>query len=87
MLWKERNVLFNNTLSTFYLYDVEHVEKDYSAREESCCYHYTYGLLFRLAARVLLCAPFHRQDNTYHSLCYTGLGVQDGMRSSSICPS
>ena len=26
---------------------------------------------FRLAARVLLYAPSHRQDRTYHGLCYT----------------
>ena len=29
------------------------------------------GYSFRLTARVLLYAPSHRQDNTYHSLCYT----------------
>ena len=27
-----------------------------------------HGLLFPI--RVLLYAPFHRQDSTYHSLCY-----------------
>ena len=29
------------------------------------------GYSFRLTARVLLYAPSHRQDSTYHSLCYT----------------
>ena len=29
------------------------------------------GYSFRLAARVLLYAPSHRQDSTYHGLCYT----------------
>ena len=28
-------------------------------------------LLFPIAARVLLYAPYHRQDSTYHGLCYT----------------
>ena len=37
-------------------------------REETCCHM---GYFFRLTARVLLCAPSHRQDNTYHGLCYT----------------
>ena len=36
-------------------------------REELCCYHYM-GYSFRLAARVLLYAPFHKQDNTYHNM-------------------
>ena len=34
-------------------------------REETCCCHMGYS--FRLVARVLLYAPIHRQDNTYHS--------------------
>ena len=29
------------------------------------------GYSFRLTARVLLYAPSHRQDSTYHGLCYT----------------
>ena len=28
------------------------------------------GYSFRLVARVLSYAPFHRQDNTYQVLCY-----------------
>ena len=38
-------------------------------REETRCCHMAYS--FWLAARVLLYAPSHRQDNIYHSLCYT----------------
>ena len=45
------------------------------AREETRCHHMGYS--FRLAARVLLYAPSHRQDNTYHDLCYTSLGVSE----------
>ena len=37
-------------------------------REETHCCHIGYS--FRLAARVLY-ASSHRQDNTYHILCYT----------------
>ena len=29
------------------------------------------GYSFRLAARVLLYVPSHRQDSSYHGLCYT----------------
>ena len=36
------------------------------------------GYSFRLAARVLLYASSHRQDNTYHSLCYTSRGALAG---------
>ena len=39
-------------------------------REETCCCHYM-SYSFRLAARSLLYAPYHRQVSTYHSLCYT----------------
>ena len=35
-------------------------------REEAHCHHM--GYTFQLAARVLLYAPSHRQDNTHHSL-------------------
>ena len=33
---------------------------------------------FRLAAKVLLYAPSHRQDSTYHNLCYTSRGALAG---------
>ena len=39
------------------------------ARAKTCCRHMGYS--FQLAARVLLYASSHRQDNTYHRLCYT----------------
>ena len=35
---------------------------------------------------VLLYAPSHRQDSTYHSLCYTSCGALTGKRNSSIGP-
>ena len=42
-------------------------------RKETRCRHIGYSL--RLTARVLLYAPSHRQDSTYHSLCYTSRGA------------
>ena len=47
-------------------------------RKETRCHHIGYS--YRLTARVLLYAPSHRQDNTYHSLCYTSHGVLAGTR-------
>ena len=42
-------------------------------RKETRCRHIGYS--FQLAARVLLYAPSHRQDSTYHGLCYTSRGA------------
>ena len=51
-------------------------------RKETRCRHIGYS--FRLTARVRLYAPSHRQDNTYHGLCYTSRGALAGTRNSSI---
>ena len=76
------NYLFNDTLNTFYLrlYGISHMVKDHSDSERgNHCYHMGYS--FRLAARVLLYAPSHRQDSTYHGLCYTSRGALTGTRN------
>ena len=52
-------------------------------RKETCCSHMGYS--FRLAARVLLYAPSHRQDSTYHGLCYTSLLNKVHNVYDSIC--
>ena len=54
------------------------------AREENRCRHMGYS--FRLTARVLLYAPSHRQDCTYHGLCYTSRGALAKTRKSSMGP-
>ena len=73
---KEGNVLFNDALNTFYLrlYGVRHMVKDHSDSEAT----------LRLTARVILYAPSHRQDSTYHGLCYTSRGALAGTRNSSM---
>ena len=38
-----------------------------------------YGYSFRLAARVLLYAPSHRQVSTYHGLCCISRGTRKEM--------
>ena len=74
---KEGNVLYNDALNTFYLrlYGVGHMVKNHSGTEET-----------RLAARILVYAPSHSQDNTYHGLCYNSRGALAGTRNSSIGP-
>ena len=79
----------DHALNTFYLllHGVGHIMvKDHSdsVREKTRCRHMGYS--FRLAARVLLYALSHRQDNTYHALCYTSRGVLVGTRNSSMGP-
>ena len=120
---KEGNVLFNDTLNTFYLrlYGIRHMVKDHSdsergERERDMFYltmhstHFIYGYMasdiwlrtilivrketrcrhigysYQLTARVLLYAPSHRQDSTYHGLCYTRRGALAGTRNSSMGP-
>ena len=84
---REKNVLFNDALNTFYLrlYGVRHMVKDYSDSEKGNPLRHI-GYSYRLAARVLLYAPSHRQDNTYHGLCYTSRGALAGTRNSSMDP-
>ena len=85
---KEGNVLFNDALNTFYLqlYGVRHMVKDHSdSGKETHCHHYMF-FSFQLSARNLLYAPSHRQDSTYHSLCYIHHGALAGMRNRSMGP-
>ena len=53
-------------------------------RKQTRCHHIGYS--YRLTARVLLYASSHRQDNTYHGLCYTSRGALAGTRNSSMGP-
>ena len=77
----------NDTLNIFYLriYMASDIWQRtiQIARVEIRCRHMGYS--FRLAARVLLYAPsFHRQDSTYHGLCYTSRGTLASTRNSSM---
>ena len=84
---RERNVLFNDALNTF-IYgcmasDIW-LRTILIVRKETRCRHIDYS--YRLTARVLLYAPSHRQDNTYHGLFYTSRGALAGTRNSSMGP-
>ena len=78
---KEGNVLFNDALNTFYL-RLYGVRTTQIARDETRCCHIGYS--FRLAARVLLYGSSHRQESTYHGLCYTSRGSLAGTRNRSM---
>ena len=87
--WRKegRNVLFNDTINTFYLwlYGIWHMVKNQStAREETWCHHMGYS--FWLMSRVLLYAPSHTQNSTYHRLCYTSHRALAGTIYNSIGP-
>ena len=62
-------MLFNDALNTFYLrlYGVGHIVKDHSDSKRGNLLQ-PHGLLFYM----------HRQDSTYHSLCYTSRGALAG---------
>ena len=78
---RERNVLFNDALNTFYLrlYGVRHMVKDHSDSEKGNPLP-PHGLLLS----ILIYAPSHRQDNTYQGLCYTNRGALAGTRNSPM---
>ena len=52
------------------------------ARKDTRCRHI--GYYFRLTARVILYAPSHRQNSTYHGLCYTSRGALVRNENSTI---
>ena len=84
----EREMFYLTTHSTHFIYG--YMASDIwlrtilIVRKETRCRHIGYS--FRLTARVLLYAPSHRQDNTYHGLCYTSRGALAGTRNSSMGP-
>ena len=85
---REREMFYLTTHSTHFIYG--YMASDIwlrtilIVRNETRCRHIGYS--YRLTARVLLYAPSHRQDNTYHGLCYTSCGALAGTRNSSMGP-
>ena len=82
---RERNVLFNDALNTFYLrlYGVRHMVKDHSDSEIGNPLP-PHRLLLSSNSKVFLYAPSHRQDSTYYGLCYISRGALAGTRNSSM---
>ena len=85
---REREMFYLTTHSTHFIYDYMASDIWLSTilivRKETRCRNIGYS--YRLTARVLLYAPSHRQDNTYHGLCYTSRGALAGTRNSSMGP-
>ena len=86
---REREMFYLTTHSTHFIYgymasDILWLRTILIVRKETCCHNIGYS--YWLTARVLLYAPSHRQDNTYHSLCYTSRGALAGTRNSSMGP-
>ena len=85
---RERKMFYLTTHSTHFIYG--YMVSDIwlrtilIVRKETHCHHIRYS--YRLTARILLYAPSPRQDNTYHSLCYTSRGALAGTRNSSMGP-
>ena len=83
---REREMFYLTTHSTHFIYG--YMASDIwlrtilIVRKETRCRHIGYS--YRLTARVLLYAPSHRQDNTYHGLCYTSRGALAGTRNITI---
>ena len=77
-----RNVLFNDALNPFYLrlYGVRLMVKDHSDSEKGNPLP-PHRLLFTINSKA---TPSHRQDSTYHGLCYTSRGTLAGTRNSSM---
>ena len=85
---REREMFYLTTHSTHFIYG--YMASDIwlrtilIVRKKTRCRHIGYS--YRLTARVLLYAPSHRQDDTYHGLCYTSRGALAGARNSSMGP-
>ena len=82
---REREIIYLTTHSTHFIYgymasDIW-LRTSLIVRKETRCRHICYS--YRLTARVLLYAPSHTQDNTYHGLCYTSRGALAGTRVRS----
>ena len=81
---REREMFYLTTHSTHFIYG--YMASDIwlrtilIVRQETRCRHIGYS--YRLTARVLLYAPFHRQDSTCHGLCYTIRGALAGTRNT-----
>ena len=79
---RERKMFYLTTHSTHFIYGYMASDIWFRTilivRKETRCRHIGYS--YRLTARVLLYAPSHRQDNTYHGLCYTSRGARTPWR-------
>ena len=78
-------MFYLTTHSTHFIYGymASDMVNDHSDSEKGNPLHHI-GYSFRLTASVILYAPSHRQDSTYHGLCHTSRGALAGTRNSSM---
>ena len=80
---KEMFYLTTHSTHFIYGYMASDMVKDHSDSEKGNPL-LPHGLLFPISSKgSFIC---HRQDNTYHGLCYTSSGALAGMRNSSMGP-
>ena len=82
-----KEMFYLTTHSTYFIYGymASDMVKDHSDSEKGNPLP-PHGLILPISSKVLLYAPSHRQDNTYHGLCYTSRGALAGTRNSSVGP-
>ena len=87
-LLSHRLTFYLTTQSTHFilqLYGIRHMGKDHSDSEKGNPLP-PHRLLFPISSKGSFIFTFHRQDSTYHSLCYTSRGALAGTRNSSMGP-
>ena len=84
---RRKKTLFNHALNTFYLwlYGIGHIIKDLPDSERGNLL-LPHGLLFLISSKGSFYAPSHRQNSTYHGLCYTSRAALAGTRNRSMGP-
>ena len=82
---RERNVLFNDALNTFYLrlYGVRHMVKDHSDSEKGNPLP-PHRLLLSISSKGSFICTIPQKDSTYPGLCYTSRGALAGTRNEHV---
>ena len=83
---RRKEMFYLTTHSTHFilrLYGVGYMVKDHSVSERGNPLP-PHGLLFPINSNFFLYAPSHRQDSTYHGLCYTSRGALAGTRNKIV---
>ena len=81
-----KEMFYFTTHSTHFilrLYGVGYMVKDHSDSERGNPLP-PHGLLFPINSKGSFISPSHREDSTYHDLCYTSRGTLAGTRNSAM---
>ena len=85
--WRKEMFYLTMHSTHFYLrlYGIRHMVKDHSDSKRGNPLP-PHGLLFSISCKGSFICIIHRQDNTYHGLCYTSRGALSGMSNSWMGP-